>query len=102
MLRSFPGVLEWGVILIYEDYHLHACLLIGSGDNGIKTVCKLGCRIRSDIVFLLIRFKADIEIRLDSLGTGTATAHVKSDNRILIPFLFHLHDFETFEEILSA
>ena len=95
-------MLQRRVVFVDKYDNLHARLLIGCGNDSIKAVGKLRCRIRRYGIFLLIRFKAQIEIRADFISAGTTTAHVESDDWILFPIIFDIHDFETFEEFLSA
>ena len=102
MLRSFPGMLQRRVVFIDEYDNLHARLPISCGNDGIKAIGKLRGRIRRYGILLFIRLKAQIEIRADSFSTGSSTAHVESDDWILLPVIFHIHDLETFKEFLSA
>ena len=102
MLRSLPGMLQRRVVFIDEYDNLHASLLISRGNDGIKAISKLSGRIRRYGILLFIRLKAQIEIRADSFSAGSSTAHIESDDRILLPIIFHIHNLETFEEFLSA
>lgn len=78
-------MLQRRVVFIDEYDNLHARLLIGCGDDSIKAVGKLRCRVGRYGIYLLIRLKAQIEIRADFIGTGSTTAHIESDDWILLP-----------------
>ena len=62
VLWRVPGVLKRSVILIDKYGDPHPCLLVGRGDDGMKTVGKLGCRLGSDGIFLLILLETQIQI----------------------------------------
>ena len=102
MIWSFPRMLEWRIILVNKDSDLHTSFLISSLDDSIQAVGKLGGWERSDSVDCLIFAKTNIEIRANGSLVGSASAHVKTDDRMLVPFLFQLHDSQSLEEFLPT
>lgn len=68
----------------------------------MKTVGKHGCRIRSNVVFLLIILKAQVQVRAQSIFVGTSTAHVKTYDGILLPVFLQLHNLQSFEQVFSS
>lgn len=95
-------MLQGRVVFVYEDCHSQSGLLIGSGYYCMKAVCKHGARIGSNVVFLLIILKAQVQVRAQSLFVGSSTAHVKTYDWILLPFFLHLHYLQPIEQVFSS
>ena len=91
-------MLQREVVFINEHTNLQTRLLESSRDDGIEAVGKLGGRFGHNVIFLLVFAKADIEIRNDAVCRSSSTAHIKTDNGILLPVILKVHDLQTIKE----
>ena len=91
-------MLQREVVFINEHANLQTRILESRHDYGIKTVGELGGRLWRNTIFLLVFIKADIEIRNDAVCRSSSTAHIKTDNGILLPVILKVHDLQTIKE----
>ena len=95
-------MLQGRVVFVYEDSHSQSGLLIGCDYNCMEAVGKHGSRVWSNVVLLLVVLKAQVQVRAQSIFAGSSTAHVKTDDVILLPVFIQLHNLQSFKQVFSS
>ena len=95
-------MLQWRVVLIYEDSHLLSSFAVSALNYVLESYGKRAILAHNNSVLRFKSIENIIQIASYTFRYCASLTHIQSDDRTLHPFCLHLHNLQALEEFLLA